>query len=110
MEPLCHIDAIAEGGSKGFILGPLSLLAIKHQGVLYLYRNRCPHRGIPLEWQPDQFLDIDRNYIQCSTHGALFEIDSGRCIQGPCQGQALEAIDYTLANDRVWVTSPPNTP
>lgn len=103
MDQLCHIDEINENQSKGFALEKHSLIAVKHQGQLHLYINRCPHRGLPLEWQPDQFLDIERQYIQCSTHGALFQINTGHCIQGPCQGQALEPVLFTIDQGIVWV-------
>jgi len=89
---LCHIDDLAEGVSKKLSDGVRSLIAIRRQDQVFLYLNRCPHRGIPLEWQPDQFLDVERQFIQCSTHGALFRIDNGQCIQGPCIGQALQPV------------------
>lgn len=104
MHQLCHIDAVPEGQSKGFPWGQQTLIAVKRQGQLYLYRNRCPHRSIPLEWLADQFLDLERQFIQCSTHGALFTIESGLCIQGPCQGLSLEAVDYTLIAKKIWIT------
>ncbi|MFT5719996.1 MAG: nitrite reductase/ring-hydroxylating ferredoxin subunit [Motiliproteus sp.] len=107
MYQLCHIDAIPEGQSKGLLWGQQTLIAVKRQGQLYLYRNRCPHRGIPLEWLPDQFLDLERQFIQCSTHGALFTLESGLCIQGPCQGLSLEPIDYTLIAKEVWISEMP---
>ena len=90
--PLCHIDQIADGGSKALNDGQRSLIAVRQRNRVYVYLNRCPHRGIPLEWQPDQFLDPERCFIQCASHGALFLIDSGQCIQGPCLGQALHPI------------------
>lgn len=107
MDQLCHLDAIPDGHSRGFSYKQRAIIAVKQQGTLYLYVNRCPHRGIPLEWQPDQFLDLERQYIQCATHGALFQIDSGRCIQGPCRGQSLEPIDYKIIDRSVWLTPPP---
>lgn len=99
MAPLCHIDIIEEGCSKELRDGDQSLIAVRHQDQLFLYLNRCPHRGIPLEWQPDQFLDYERQFIQCSTHGALFRIDNGLCIQGPCNGQALTPVGFRIDDD-----------
>lgn len=69
---------------------------VRQDSKLHVYQNRCPHLGIPLEWMPDQFLDRDGHYIQCSTHGALFRIDNGLCISGPCQGESLETIPFRL--------------
>ncbi len=106
MDQLCHIDEINEGHSKGLRWGEQLLIAVKKNGRIHLYLNRCPHRGIPLEWQPDQFLDIERQFIQCSSHGALFNIDTGDCIQGPCQGQALQPVSFTVDKGIIWIKPP----
>jgi len=31
----------------------------------------------------------DKNLIQCSVHGALFNIETGDCMGGPCNGVGL---------------------
>ena len=63
--------------------------------------NACPHIGIPLEFQPDEFLDMEKRFIQCANHGALFEIETGDCIAGPCAGQALQAARFEIDGDSV---------
>ncbi|OMH32052.1 Rieske 2Fe-2S domain-containing protein [Motiliproteus sp. MSK22-1] len=103
MQLLCQLDDIKEGHSRGFNIGDIAIIAIIKEQQLYLYRNRCPHRGINLEWLPDQFLDADRQLIQCATHGALFLIHSGQCVQGPCLGQSLEAIPFTVSEGAVFI-------
>ena len=103
MPILCHSDEIAEGKSKGFQLNETFLFAVKKRNQIYIYQNSCPHLGIQLEWQPDEFLDIDASMIQCSTHGALFKIDDGECVLGPCQGQSLIKIDFTLEQGIITV-------
>lgn len=100
---LCDTTEVAEGQAKGFKLTAVSLLAVRQHGRLYLYENRCPHRGIPLEWLPDQFLDSSASLVQCATHGALFLIDTGECVAGPCAGQALRAIPCTEHDGGVWM-------
>ena len=108
MDQIYSIDAIPEGESRGLQHGEHHLIAIKKDGQLHLYLNRCPHRGIPLEWLPDQFLDLDRAFIQCSTHGALFQIETGECIQGPCQGQSLTPIPFSIKDGTIYLKRPPN--
>lgn len=73
-----------------------SLFVVKADGALAVFRNRCPHLGIRLEWQPDQFLDINGHFIICSTHSALFRTTDGFCISGPCAGDMLEAIPFKI--------------
>ncbi|AHL76649.1 MFS transporter [Stutzerimonas stutzeri] len=100
---LCAMSDVAEGQSKGIEIKGQRLLAVRKEGTLYLYENRCPHRGIPLEWLPDQFLDSSGSLIQCATHGALFLIDSGECVAGPCAGQALRALPSVERDGIIWL-------
>ena len=102
-EPLCHLDHIPDGGSKSLQYGEYSLFAIRKGQTAYVYYNRCPHLGLPLEWQADQFLTADKSLIQCATHGALFEVNSGACISGPCQGQALRSADTYIENNYLYL-------
>lgn len=103
MKTLCHLDDIEEGRAKGFELNGKQLFAVKKDNQLHLYYNYCPHLGTPLEWLEDQFLDADGTFIQCATHGALFVIESGQCIQGPCRGKALRAIPFVMGNGFMMV-------
>jgi nitrite reductase/ring-hydroxylating ferredoxin subunit len=100
---LCAPDELAEGQSRGFEIAEEKLFAVRKDGQLYAYRNRCPHRGIPLEWLPDQFLDHSASLIQCATHGALFLIESGECVAGPCAGQALQELAIREDGQGIWV-------
>jgi len=93
---LCHIDALAENGSRGFSIetagGRRAVMLVRSDGRYYAYVNSCPHTGVNLDWVPDRFLDISGEFIQCATHGALFRIDDGFCVHGPCAGQSLQAL------------------
>lgn len=105
MTRLCHINDIDEGASMGFEVGDKKLFAVKKDAVIHVYENRCPHLGIELEWQENQFLDPDGALIQCSTHGALFMIEDGNCISGPCAGEHLRRINTVIQADEVFLTS-----
>jgi len=91
--PICKLDELAENSPRGFCVRhcavELELCVVLRRGEVFAYINSCPHTGAPLNWLPDQFLDATGDYLQCSTHFALFEIDSGLCIEGPCTGQHL---------------------
>lgn len=103
MIKLCKLSQLNSGDAKGFELEGQRLLVVERAGKYYVYRNLCPHRGVSLEWVPDQFLDLDKDFIQCATHGALFRIENGLCIQGPCLGQSLEVVGFRIKNDELWV-------
>lgn len=109
---LCDLDDIVDPGSRGFelMLGaepPLRLFVVRKDGIVAAYRNRCPHTGAPLEWLPDQFLDLDNSFIQCAIHGALFRPEDGYCLRGPCVGQSLEPLALEVVDGRIRVLPQP---
>ena len=76
-----------------------TIFITRRDGAYYAYNNLCPHLQTELEFLENQFLDQDGEYIQCSTHGALFLVETGECISGPCQGQSLEKIAINVHSD-----------
>jgi nitrite reductase/ring-hydroxylating ferredoxin subunit len=103
MRPLCPLSELPDGDCRGFDVDAQALFAVRRGDQVYVYRNLCPHRGIRLEWQEHQFLDYERQYIQCATHGALFTIDGGECIAGPCPGERLEAVPCRVEGEQVLI-------
>ena len=101
MTIICHIDDIPEREARGFEVKGEKLLVAKKKGQVHVYRNSCPHTGINLDWQPDDFMTFDNFYLLCSTHGAQFQIEDGFCISGPCKGQELKAIPFELVDGQV---------
>jgi nitrite reductase/ring-hydroxylating ferredoxin subunit len=102
---LCAFNDIAESEAQSFTVENTSLFAVKHDNQMYVYENSCPHLGISLEFQPNQFLDVEKRFIQCSNHNALFEIESGLCLSGPCQGKSLRKIPFVLHEQKILVTN-----
>lgn len=103
LQKLCSLDDLENFHSKGFNIDEQQLFAVRQNQQVFVYHNRCPHLGIQLEWLPDKFLDIDGELIQCSTHGALFTIDEGLCVSGPCSGQSLSAVESEVRDQEVWI-------
>ena len=108
---LCALEEIEDGEGKGFVLGAgtarRELFVVREGRRLWGYVNACPHVGTPLDWQPDRFLSADGGHILCATHGALFEIETGRCVSGPCAGDSLTPLPVALDEEnRVWLLSP----
>lgn len=66
--------------------------AVRFQGKVYGYVNRCAHIPIELDWNHGDFFDVTGQYLICATHGAHYQPESGFCVFGPCRGQALEAL------------------
>jgi nitrite reductase/ring-hydroxylating ferredoxin subunit len=77
--------------------------AIRHGGRVYGYLNRCAHIAMELDWKPGKFFDADREYLICSTHGALYAPESGACRGGPCRGAALVRLPVFEADGKVYL-------
>lgn len=94
---LCGIAEIEDGKAVEFTcrLGDeLFEFFIQRQGdEVYAYENSCPHVGSRLNLKEGQFTEKSGKYFMCHTHGALFDIATGKCLAGPCNGQSLRAID-----------------
>jgi len=100
---LCRLDEMADPGSLGLLHAGESLLVVRQGQSAAVFVNRCPHRGIPLEWVPNQFLDSSGRLIQCATHGALFLPDTGECVSGPCAGEHLARRACRVADGLIWL-------
>jgi nitrite reductase/ring-hydroxylating ferredoxin subunit len=102
---LCRTSDIEDPGSKSFEVKikhkTESVFVVHKNGEFFAYLNQCPHTGASLEWQQDQFLDLDKALIQCATHDALFTIDSGECIAGPCAGDSLQPLTLSILGDEI---------
>ena len=102
---LCRHDTIPDGGSKGATLsvagGERDIFLVRRGEHVFAYENSCPHTGATLNFQPDQFMSFDNDYIQCSIHGAQFHIHDGYCVYGPCMGMSLRRVDVEVSDGAV---------
>ncbi|HEB27710.1 hypothetical protein LCGC14_2266510 [marine sediment metagenome] len=101
---ICMLDELPDNGSKSLELDGEACFAVRQGQAVYLYRNTCPHLGLPLDLMPDQFLGFDKRYIQCTSHGALFKINTGLCIAGPCQGKSLQPLACEIVDGAVFLS------
>jgi len=91
---ICTSNALVDGGDGvRFELRQngesRSAFAIRFAGRVHAYLNRCAHIGVELDWQPGRFFDVEGMVLLCSTHGALYDPETGSCLGGPCQGGRL---------------------
>ena len=110
--PLCASAELEESG-KACVFDvmlwrrPARAFALRFEGRVVAYLNRCAHVPTEMDWQPGEFLDADRRFILCSMHGAVYEPTTGQCIAGPCAGARLMAIAVVERAGQVyWYPSP----
>jgi len=76
-------------------------MVVRRGDTAFVYINSCPHIGSPLDFEPGKFLNLEKTHIMCSTHGALFNIDDGHCISGPCVGKDLEKVRTQIVGGNI---------
>ena len=108
MASLCAVKDIPDGGSEGFYTdtsdGRNLYMVLRRGDEVFVYKNVCPHTGMPLDFQPGRFLTADGALIQCSTHGAKFLIETGVCISGPCMGDRLTSVSTEIRSGEIYLT------
>ena len=77
--------------------------AVRYEGRVYAYINRCPHVPTELDWEAGRFFDIEGLLLICSNHGASFLPDNGNCVGGPCKGRSLVALSAEERDGKVFV-------
>ena len=104
---LCAGDQLAEKGTA-FIFDvlhyrePARAFAMRFDGQVVAYLNRCLHVPTEMDWQPGEFLDSAREFIICSIHGATYEPQSGRCVGGPCGRGKLTSLQVVERDGQVY--------
>lgn len=105
---LCKLSELADPSSKSFEIKigrkKTDIFIIRKEDEVYAYQNICPHAQAPLEWNPDKFLDEQKENIICAMHGAKFNIHNGNCISGPCGGAALTRVAVEIVDGEVFYT------
>ena len=93
---LCRLEDIPDNGAKGMVAvvdGKQRNIFVARRGdMAYAYLNWCPHNQVLIDQIPGQFFNEDKSLIQCSKHGALFRVEDGFCVDGPCEGESLKAL------------------
>jgi nitrite reductase/ring-hydroxylating ferredoxin subunit len=106
-ERLCAADALTERGRAVvfdvLLYGaPARAFALRFDGRVVAYLNRCVHVPTEMDWQEGEFLDMDRRWIVCSIHGAHYEPADGHCVGGPCVGGRLTALQVQERDGEVY--------
>lgn len=104
---LCHAAQLDEKG-RAFVFDvlhfkqPATAFALRFEGRVVAYLNRCLHVPTEMDWQPGEFLDAGREFIICSIHGATYEPRGGRCVGGPCGRGRLTSIQVEEIGGAVY--------
>jgi nitrite reductase/ring-hydroxylating ferredoxin subunit len=76
---------------------------IRYDGSVYAYVNRCAHVSVELDWAEGEFFDLTGLYLICSTHGATYRPETGRCVRGPCSGGSLVRLQVEEDGGKIYL-------
>lgn len=93
---LCAAADVPDGQGKEIVFGEgkdcFRVVVLRLGERLFAFHNCCPHFSIPLNYEPDRFHVFGDDLLMCAHHTAIYRIEDGVCIDGPCVGASLTAI------------------
>ncbi|WP_448661490.1 Rieske (2Fe-2S) protein [Sphingomonas sp. CJ20] len=99
------LTLIAEGAARNFVLGlkagRFHGFVVRRGDAVFGYVDRCAHMPVPLAQTLDRYLTDDGSLIQCSWHGALYRVEDGVCVGGPCVGARLKPWPVTVRDGMI---------
>lgn len=116
---LCNSRDLADGGrAVGFDVvyagGHNRAFAIRYEGTVHAYLNRCTHVAMEMDYREGEFFDDSGRWLLCATHGAAYQPDTGACAGGPCRGGLVKIACSEEAGVVRWHTAfnlqPPDFP
>jgi nitrite reductase/ring-hydroxylating ferredoxin subunit len=103
MSLIGNIEDFADNSSRSIQADYLALLVVKRAGQLFLYENKCPHTQDTLDPMGGSVASADGLLIHCQRHAAEFITDTGECVAGPCLGESLSPVAFTLSNGDIYL-------
>ncbi|MET4576353.1 Rieske (2Fe-2S) protein [Ottowia thiooxydans] len=107
---LCNSSDLQEGGLAvpfDIVYGGQTCraFAIRFEGVVHAYLNRCTHVAMEMDYQEGKFFDDSGQWLLCASHGAAYAPDSGECAGGPCRGGLVKVALSEKDGVVSWHTS-----
>ncbi|HTP62877.1 MAG TPA: Rieske 2Fe-2S domain-containing protein [Burkholderiales bacterium] len=104
---ICAAEALADSGRAvrfdvEYFGERAPAFVVRYGGRVYGYLNRCGHLPMELDWREGEVFDLDGRDLICSTHGATYAADSGKCLGGPCGGNPLLQLRVEERDGKVY--------
>ncbi|MEJ2409201.1 MAG: Rieske (2Fe-2S) protein [Novosphingobium sp.] len=108
---ICETLEVQEEEVRSFVLArmidgkiePWPIFITRRGSKFLAFENACPHGGERLDTGTGEFLDEEGNFLKCSVHGDLFDLDDGKCFIGPAKGQSLKPIDLIIDDGDICI-------
>jgi len=106
MNLIGNLEDFPDNSTHSIRSGHLALLLVRRAGQLFVYENRCPHTQKTLDPQGGSLATSGGLLIQCQRHAAQFIADTGECVAGPCLGETLKALSFTVSGSAIYLDTP----
>ncbi len=103
MSHIGHIDQLEDNSSASVTADFRQLLLVRRGGELFVYENRCPHTQETLDPMGGSIAGDGALLITCQRHAAEFLSHTGECVAGPCQGEFLTPVPFTLSDGDIYL-------
>jgi nitrite reductase/ring-hydroxylating ferredoxin subunit len=103
---LCALADIPDGEARGFLPNERredQVFVVRRGAEVHAWLNTCPHNWRPLDWAKDKFLGCPGGDIVCFAHGAHFDVGSGVCTRGVCEGERLIAVPLQVVDGELFI-------
>lgn len=105
---ICDSSALADSGLAvrffvEYFGEQAPAFVVRFRGGVHGYLNRCGHLPMELDWREGEVFDADGRELICSTHGATYAPDSGKCLGGPCGGTPLVPLRLEERDGKVFL-------
>ena len=93
-QALCASERAARSAARRVVFdvllwrAPARAFALRFDGQVVAYLNRCAHVPTEMDWQPGEFLDMDKRMDPLLDPRRRLRAADGRCVGGPCGAAA----------------------
>jgi nitrite reductase/ring-hydroxylating ferredoxin subunit len=105
-QKIALVGELKDGQTKKFTIRRADRVTeaflIRRGGDYFAYLNLCRHWMVGLDYDDNDFLTEDGNWVVCKSHGALYRTETGECESGPCNGAALYRVPLEQDRSAVW--------
>jgi nitrite reductase/ring-hydroxylating ferredoxin subunit len=98
MRRLCALQDVPDGGVLEL---PDGMIAWRRGEELRIFVNICPHFHLALNYEPGVF-KLYGELLACVHHYSYFRFADGRCVEGQCVGEPLEAVPFRVDDGQVF--------
>ena len=74
---------------------PREAILLRDAEGVVSWLNYCQH-FTHIKLDKGSGAELRNGEVICTNHGAYFEVDSGQCTHGPCEGAYLNAVDVAV--------------